>query len=168
MECGGSILMVLILPQNISLSTLHTPPSSKKSPVIPPQEPQGDDETGILRDDRPQGHAFDLHAEDIDECQRGKDVHDVLSNGDDHGEARVLHANEPPRQAVEAQYGRCAPDDDIEIGGGEGCDILRGSDQQKRRPFHRHLQHDEQQGDAKGERHRAYQQARDGSHVPAP
>ena len=87
---------------------------------------QGHEKTAPLRHEGACGYAFHLHAQHIDEQQRHDDVHDVLHYGDDHGRARVLHADEPAVQRKQRQRGRCPPDADIKIDGGEPSHLVGG------------------------------------------
>ena len=139
--------------ENTLRQTFLTPPSMKYFSVIPHEQPQSHDETGILCDDCTPSHTLDLHAETIDERQAGEDVYDVLSDGDDHWKTSVLHTDIPTRETEQRQRGRSAPYDDIKIGGGKGSHIGCRPYQPKHQPFHRDLEHDEQQGDAQANRH---------------
>ena len=116
----------------------------EQPPIVSPEQSQGHQESRILGDDRPQGYAFYLHAEAVDQRQRGQDIDDVLSDGDHHRDARVLHADIPAGETIQPQYRRCAPNDDVEIDGGAGHHVIRRSYQPEHQPLQRHLQHDEQ------------------------
>ena len=132
------------------------------------QKSQCHDETSILCYHSTQSDALDLHAKTIDESQRGEDVHHILHDGDKHGDTRVLHADVPSQEPVKSHHGWCSPDNHIIIGSGEGHHIWRRTDQPEHQPFHRYLEHDEQQGDAQRNHHRANQNPRDFPEIPAP
>ena len=54
---------------DISLSTFHLPLSSKNLPIIPPNQSQSHDETGILCNNRTPSHTLNLHPKTIDQRQ---------------------------------------------------------------------------------------------------
>ena len=66
--------------------------------------------------ERARGHAVNLHPQPIDQGETRHDVHNVLHDAHRHGYARVLQADEPPREGVEAEHGGSAPHADLKIG----------------------------------------------------
>ena len=58
---------------------------------------------------RAQGYSLDTESESEDQGDGNEQVGDVLRDGDIHGDARVLHADEPSGKAVESHHGRGSP-----------------------------------------------------------
>ena len=122
-------------------------------------EDAGREQPGILGDERAQGNAGHFHAEDEYEKQARGDVHHVLHDGHIHGNPRILHADEPPREAVRSQDGRCAPDADMEIERGHFPYFRAGVDEGEGCPSDGVLQNQEQGGHCHGHGERAEQDA---------
>ena len=75
-----------------------------------PLEPhQRHAETCPLGYHRAQGYSLDTESESEDQGDGNEQVGDVLRDGDIHGDARVLHADEPSGKAVESHHGWGSP-----------------------------------------------------------
>lgn len=97
-------------------------------------------EPGPLGNERAQGHALHPKMADQHKQQRGQDVHHVLPYGNKHGQARVLHTDEPARQGIQPQHSRRAPYARIIIGCTQCAHVGRGLHQPEREQLERHLQ----------------------------
>ena len=93
--------------------------------VILPAQAQSKQETTPLSNECAKGHTFDLHAADNNQKQAHHHVDHILKDGHHHRRTRVLHADEPPRQAVKAQRSRCSPNANIKIGVEERTNLGR-------------------------------------------
>ena len=71
----------------------------------------------VLGDDRAVTDAGDAHPAAEGEEPRTADMDDVLQNGDPHGDAGVLHPDEPAVEAEEHDARRYGPDAGVEVFG---------------------------------------------------
>ncbi len=117
-----------------------------QSTVASRKENRGNRQSGILRNHRSQGNSFHFHPQQAHKGETHNDVCHVLHYGGKHGYARVLHTDEPSRQSVERQHGRCTPDADAEICGHRRSHIRRGTDQEEHHAEQRPLQHHQRKG----------------------
>ena len=123
--------------------------------VVTEEQTYRNEEARILCDDRSKGHSLDLHAKSIDQQQTHQDVDHVLSDGDQHGNTGVLHADIPTRQTEQSQRGRSAPDHDVEIGGGRWLHVGCRTDQPEHHEPQWHLEDQQDKGNTQGDGHRA-------------
>ena len=110
-----------------------------QSSIVTEPESEGYDGSGPLSDQRSKGHTIHLHAQSEYKGQTGDDVHHVLSYRNEHGDARVLHPDEPSGKAIEAEHGRRTPYTYIIIGGDKGHNVGCRMDQTNREPTQGYL-----------------------------
>ena len=84
--------------------------------IVPPPDPHGERQAGILRHHSAQSHASHLHATDKDEEKTQHNVQNVLHKRHSHGYPRVLQTNIPPVESVKHQHCRRTPYTYIIIG----------------------------------------------------
>ena len=86
-------------------------------PIVGHDQHGGQRHAEILGDDRAVTDAGDAHPAAEGEEPRTADMDDVLQNGDPHGDAGVLHPDEPAVEAEEHDARRYGPDAGVEVFG---------------------------------------------------